>query len=100
MKIVYADTNKYDDKYRIILTTLGTWRDLDKHRIVLQNGLKLTFYMDDADANGNEDCLIFDGVTHYDELNSRWVAEIYWKNFKHMSDFSIAERELLGEIQS
>lgn len=95
MKIIYADTNKYDEEYRLILTTFGTHRDLEKHKIILENGLNLTFYMDDADENGNEDNLIFDGEVQYDELNKRWVAVINWDNFRHVSDLSPSELERL-----
>lgn len=96
MKIIYADLNKYDGS-RIVLTTVGTRRDLEKYGIILTNGLKLTFYMDDADANGNEDNLIFDGIVQYDEVNQRWVAVIDLDNIKHTSDFSLEELEQLGE---
>jgi hypothetical protein len=53
--------------------------------------------MDDADANGNEDNLIFDGIVQYDEVNQRWVAVIDRDNIKHTSDFSPEELEQLGE---
>jgi len=86
MKLVYADLNKYDHQSRVILTTIGTRRDLEKHNIVLEDGLALTFYMDDADDQGNEDNIIFDGVVRYDEENARWVAAIDWENFRHESD--------------
>ena len=98
MKLIYADTNKYDEKYRLILTTLGTKRDLEKHGIALKSGLKLTFYMDDADTGGNLDNLILDGIVEFDDVNQRWVAAIDWdEGFKHVSDFSAAELERLGE---
>lgn len=96
MKIIWADLNKYDDESRLILTTTGTRQDLEKYRITLTNGMRLTFYMDDEDKNGNEDNLIFDGIVRYDEQNRRWVAIINWDNFKHMSDLSKSEQKNLG----
>jgi hypothetical protein len=53
MKQIYADFMKMDDEGHLILTCFGTHKDLEKHKISLTDGLKLVFYNDDADNNGN-----------------------------------------------
>jgi hypothetical protein len=97
MKLIYADTNDYDGNGHLVIMGRGTERDLAKYGIILENGMKLTFYMDDADDEGNPDNLIFDGIVHFDETNQQWVAAIDWDNFKHASDFSKSDLERLGE---
>jgi hypothetical protein len=96
MKLIYADVNKYDELGRIILTE-GTWSNLEKHGIRIEQGLRLTFYQHDADDDGRRNDLIFDGTTQFDTKEQRWVAAIDWDNFKHASDFTAKELEQLGE---
>ncbi|MGB7200670.1 MAG: hypothetical protein WBD16_00215 [Pyrinomonadaceae bacterium] len=88
MKVIYADTNKYDGEYRLILTCQGTKRDLAKFGITLTEGLTLTFYMDDADDEGNRDDLIFEGTVHFDQIKRHWVAEVDWDQIKNLSKLS------------
>jgi hypothetical protein len=82
---IYADYLKTDDAGRLILVCYGTARDLERHRVVLESGLALTFYMDDGDA-GNTDDLLVDGVVEYDEEQKRWVAVIDEATFRHASE--------------
>ncbi len=84
--LIYADYHKTDDSGRLILTCYGTVKDFKKHSITLQNGLALIFYMDDADAFGNTDNLLVDGIVEYDEREKRWVAEIDRATFRHASE--------------
>jgi hypothetical protein len=53
---------------------------------MLQEGLALTFYMDDGDDAGNPDDLLVDGIVEYDASAGRWVAAIDDKTFRHMSE--------------
>jgi hypothetical protein len=83
---IYADYMKTDDDGRLVLVCYGTARDLDRHGVVLEKGLALTFYMDDGDDDGNPDDLLVDGVVEYDEELKRWVADIDESTFRHASE--------------
>lgn len=85
---IYVDFQKADDEGRLILTCSGTWKDLNQYGIQLSEGLKLTFYSDDADEDGNSDNLIVDGIAHYDKASEQWTAIIDWTAIKHESDFT------------
>ena len=55
--------------------TLGTFNDLKSAGIVPKSGMRLQFYADDADASGNRDDLLFDGVIDFDQRLG-WYAII------------------------
>jgi hypothetical protein len=83
---IYADFHNLDDCNRLRLTCAGTKEDLARQCIELHEGLVLTFYMDDADDQGEPDELRTEGVVHYDERESTWVASVDWSAFRHASD--------------
>jgi hypothetical protein len=83
---VYADFHNLDDENRIRLTSVGTQRDLRKLGIDLKDGLALTFYMDDADDQGNPDDIMVDGVVHGAGKKNAWVAVVDWETVYHASD--------------
>ncbi len=83
---VYADFQNLDDSNRLRLTCAGTREDLERQCIELHEGLVLTFYMDDADDRGEPDELRTEGVVHYDERASIWVASVDWSAVRHASD--------------
>jgi hypothetical protein len=93
MKLIYADINKYDEAYRLILTGNGTRCDLEKYQIELSEGMELLFRSDDADSDGNEDDLIVKGIVQYDGENERWAAKIDWDAIKNMSKLTEAEKK-------
>jgi len=95
MKPIYADLNK-SGSGAVILTTIGTHRDLEKYGIALEEDLALTFYMDDSDENGDPDNLIFSGIVHFDEVNQHWVAKIDWDQIKRESKLTTEEKIKLG----
>ena len=66
--------------------TLGTLQDLEQEQICPAEGMTLLFYNDDADENGNEDNLIFEGVIYFDKNAARWSAVIDEKSYRHESD--------------
>lgn len=93
---VYADLNKWEEvkgQFRVILTTLGTRQDLQKHGITLEEGLVLDFWMDDGDADGNPDALYFRGAVHYDEQESRWIAFVNPDDVYHASEQKAMRQE-------
>jgi hypothetical protein len=83
---IYADFQNLDDFNRLRLTCAGTLEALERHGILLQEGLALTFYTDDADDQGQPDELRVEGVVHYDEEEHRWVAMVDWTAVRHASD--------------
>ena len=75
---IYADFHNLDDSNRLRLTCVGTREDLARHGIELQEGLRLTFYMDDANESGEPDDLLVEAVTRYDQEKQCWVAAVDW----------------------
>ena len=83
---VYGDFHKLDEENRIILTTVGTRQDLQRLGIQLVEGIRLTFYMDDADDQGNSDDIMVDGEAHFSDADKCWVAVVNWDDAYHSSD--------------
>jgi hypothetical protein len=96
MPLIYADFMKDDYENRLLLTCLGTHKDLEKYNIRLKDGLKLVFYNDDEDDNGNPDNLVVEGIVEYDSNNERWAANIIWDDIKNISKLSAEEKQKLG----
>ena len=96
MILIYADFMKCDCENRLLLTCRGTHQDLEKHNIRLKDGLKLVFYNEDEDDDGNRDDLVVEGVVQYDTNNQRWAAKINWDDIKNISKLSIEEKQKLG----
>ncbi len=82
---VYADFQNLDNENRLRLTCAGTRRDLERQRIELHEGLKLTLYTDDANDAGQSDELLADARVHFDTQSNSWVAAIDWKALRHAS---------------
>ena len=82
---IYADFQNLDDFNRLRLTCAGTLEDLERHGILLHEGLALTFYTDDADEDGRPDDLLVDGVVSFSENEHCWVAAIDWSAIQHAS---------------
>jgi hypothetical protein len=83
---VYADFHNLDDSNRLRLTCADTIEDLARQCIELNEGLILTFYMDDADDQGQADELRVEGVVSYDKRAYSWVASVDWSAVRHASD--------------
>ncbi len=83
---IYVDFMKTDDEGRLLLTCIGTRRDLTLQNICLREGLRLKVYSDDLDENGNRDDLITDGTVRFDSANQRWVLEIDRDTIRNVSD--------------
>lgn len=83
---VYADFNKQDKEGRLVLTCSGTQQDLLRLGLVLSDGLKVLFYADDTDENGNPDDIEVEGVVKYDLTKKRWVAFIRHEDIRHASE--------------
>ncbi|MGI8467176.1 MAG: hypothetical protein ACR2N3_01865 [Pyrinomonadaceae bacterium] len=97
-RFIYADFMKNDFENRLVLTCLGTFRDLAKYDITLRDGMKLSFYNEDEDELGNKDNLVVQGIVKYDKIHERWIAIINWDKIKNVSKLSIEEKEEFGLI--
>jgi len=58
--------------------------------------MKLVFYNDDGDNNGNQDDLVIEGIVGYDKENDRWTAKISWDDIKNVSQLSLEEKNIIG----
>ena len=94
--LIYADFMKCDDEGRLVLVCYGTHKDLEEHKITLEEGIKLVFSNDDADDNGNRDDLVVEGTVEYDKNKERWTARIIWDDIKNISQLSSEEKKKLG----
>jgi len=83
---IYVDFMKTDDQGRLLLTCIGTRRDLETQGIQLRDGLILHVYSDDLDEHGNRDDLVTDGIVRFDPDNRRWVLEIDRDAIRNASD--------------
>lgn len=83
---VYADFHNADSSGRLRLDCVGTVEDLARQQIELREGLALTLYADDLDAEGRLDELLAEGVVSFAEKEQCWVATIDWSAIRHASD--------------
>jgi hypothetical protein len=68
------------------LDRLGTIKDMAESGIILTEGMRVGFWMDDADDQDREDNLLFEGTVHYDPQKQKWYAIIDSMSFRHESD--------------
>lgn len=66
--------------------TVGTFEDLRTDGITPVEGMSLFFYCDDADDEGNDDPLLFEGTIHYDSQLGKCYALIDKKTYHNASD--------------
>jgi hypothetical protein len=83
---VYADFHNADPHGRLRLNCTGTIQDLARQQVQLRDGLVLTLYADDADAQGRPDDLEVRGVVEYSAEEHGWVARIDWNAIRHASE--------------
>lgn len=62
--------------------TAGSFRDLDRLGITLQDGMILQFYSDDADDTGNPAHLCCEGAVFYDASHGIWYANVDMATFQ------------------
>lgn len=83
---IYADFRNADSQGRLRLNCVGTTEDLARQAITLCEGMAVTLYADDVDANGRLDELLVDGVVSYSAEEKCWVAAIDRTTIQHASD--------------
>lgn len=94
--LIYADFMKMDHQGRLLLVCRGTLNDLEKNNLELKKGMKLTFYNEDEDIDGNRDDLVVEGVVERDNENQNWRARIIWNEIKNISQLSLDEGKKIG----
>jgi hypothetical protein len=87
---VYADFHNADASGRLRLNCVGTIEDLAQQGITLRQGMRLTLYSDDLDADGQPDELRVNGVVTFSEEEHCWVAAIDWSAIRHASEEQMA----------
>ena len=65
---------------------IGTTQDVMLNDIKLEEGLRLSFYCEDADDSGRPDELLFEGTVHFDTDKKQWYAVIDENSYRHASD--------------
>jgi hypothetical protein len=80
----------YVDRYRkyrrfVLLTSDETHQDLSRLGISLTNGLELQMWAADADAAGDPDPALFEGIALWDPERDCWVADVQWWTERHLS---------------
>ncbi len=68
------------------LDLVGTIKDLAESGLTLTEGMKVDFWMDDGNDDGEEDNLLFEGTVHFDPKRQQWYALIDHTSFHHESD--------------
>lgn len=81
---VYADFQNADPLGRLRLNCIGTLQDLSRQQVQLAEGLVLTLYADDADAQGRPEELQAEGRVTYSPEERCWVATIDWTAIRHV----------------
>ncbi len=67
---LYADFNNADSRGCLRLNCIGTMEDLSRQGLQLREGVPLTLYDEEIEA---------DGVAHFSAAEQIWVAIIDWK---------------------
>lgn len=80
---IYADFHNADTKGRLRLNCIGTVEDLSRQQVELREGLLVSLYSDDVNAQGQLDELLVDGVAAYSTEERCWVAVIDWAAIHH-----------------
>src|SRR5438309_2253163 len=94
--MVYADFHNADANGRLRLNCAGTIEDLARQGITLRDGMPLTLYADDLDAQGQPDELRADGVVSFSQAEHCWVAAIDWSAIHHASEEPTAPADGAG----
>jgi hypothetical protein len=93
---VYADLNggwRHGDDYTFFLDSRTTDADLQRLGYSLTAGLKVDFWTDDGDDEGNPDPLLFRGMIQFHEETQKWVAVTGWNDFRHASEIKVAHAQ-------
>ena len=81
---VFADFHNADVQGRLRLNCIGTVEDLAQQQIVLQDGLSLTLYSEELEA---------EGVVQYSTDENVWVAVIDWGAIRDVGSPPIAPED-------
>jgi hypothetical protein len=82
---VSVDFQNADVRGRVRLNCTGTVRDLARQQVHLRDGIRLTLYSEDGDANGEPCELQTEGVVQFSVDEQGWVAVIDWDDLRHVA---------------
>src|SRR4051794_39486583 len=88
---IWADLARTDWDGRLRLDLPGTFRDLERHRLVLRDGLKLVVFDRDGTEVADVDDIIAVGVVQYDDAEGHWVLD-EWRDAFHFSDMDASSQ--------
>jgi hypothetical protein len=71
---------------RNYLKEIGTLQDIALNDIRLEEGVRLSFYCEDADDAGKPDDLLFEGTVHFDSEKQQWYVIVEESSYRHASD--------------
>jgi hypothetical protein len=77
---VYADFHNADPQGRVRLNARGTLDDLARQQVALSDGLRLTLYSEDAEA---------DAEVCYSNDENLWTAVIDWDAIRQFDDVEL-----------
>jgi hypothetical protein len=80
---ISGDSVRVEPQY---LDRLGAIKDLAEAGMMLAEGMKIGFWMDDGNDQGEDDNLLFEGTVHFDSQRQQWYALIDRASFRHESD--------------
>ena len=86
---IYADLNgghRDGGVYVVRLDSRATEGDLQKQGVHVREGLRLDFWADDGDEDGNPDPLLFKETLRLDSDLHQWVAVAAWDGFQPASE--------------
>jgi hypothetical protein len=72
------------------LTQVGTLRDIASFGIILEEGIRLTFYDIDGSDSGEAGRLMFEGTVHWDQSKGKWYALLDSASFRFEPDRPVA----------
>jgi|AraplaF_Cvi_mTSA_1032040.scaffolds.fasta_scaffold07011_1 hypothetical protein len=75
--MIYVDFNEMIERNIVLLSREDVKIDRNGNEVFLEEGLKVTVYMDDLDDNGNVDDLIANG-TVVKNTGNNWARHVKW----------------------
>lgn len=80
---IWSDFHKRDNGGRLLLTTVGSRKDLLRLKDILADGLAVVFYDFDADDEGNNAIIVSNGTVYFDPALDAWIGELDGNGFRH-----------------
>ncbi len=97
IKFIYADLQKTGDKENsILLTTIGTKKDLEKHEVKFEEGETYWFWRD----NEIDNPLVFPAKVRFNKDLNAWIADYDPNSIKEFLDSEFANQYSPKDIEN